>query len=150
MSRKLRIAVSVFFGVLTVAVAGAWVLNNWKHCFVALPWPFSNSEVSAWAVDGHTCFGFTKLPYRTPAGFQYYSGDASELFEKSGFAFSYDDYSGPDYLGTEIAIPDWFLLIVFGGTSLSPWLSWRFSLNTLLVITTLIAVILALSVLITS
>jgi hypothetical protein len=45
-----------------------------------------------------------------------------------------------------VLVPHWFPLIVSGLLSAAPWLSWRYSLRTLLIATTLVAVLLGLIV----
>jgi hypothetical protein len=57
--------------------------------------------------------------------------------------FGYLHDSGPT-----VILPDWFLIIIFAALSAAAWLGWsnRFSLRTLLITTTLIAVLLGLVV----
>jgi hypothetical protein len=45
-----------------------------------------------------------------------------------------------------LSVPIWCVLIIFGSISTIPWLRWRFSVRTLLIATTLIAVVLGLIV----
>jgi hypothetical protein len=46
-----------------------------------------------------------------------------------------------------VRIPDWFLILVVAIGIASPWFPWTFSLRTLLIATTLIAVVLGLAAL---
>jgi hypothetical protein len=48
--------------------------------------------------------------------------------------------------GFTVFIPFWFFVLVAFGISTVPWLRWRFSLRTLLITTTLVAVVLGLAV----
>jgi hypothetical protein len=43
-------------------------------------------------------------------------------------------------------VPHWFLLMLAAGLAAAPWLRYRFSLRTLLIATTLVAVVLSLAV----
>ena len=48
--------------------------------------------------------------------------------------------------GSGVMVPDWFLILVVAALSAAPWIPGRFSLRTLLIATTLIAVVLGLVV----
>ena len=45
-----------------------------------------------------------------------------------------------------VDVPHWFLAILLASIATAPWLRWRFSLRTLLIATTLVAVVLAIIV----
>jgi hypothetical protein len=45
-----------------------------------------------------------------------------------------------------VLVPHWFLLVLAGTFAALPWLRWRFTLRTLLIATTLVAVVLGLAV----
>lgn len=49
--------------------------------------------------------------------------------------------------GTQLGLPHWFLVVVSATTAAIPWIHWsnRFSLRTLLIATTLLAVVLGLA-----
>jgi hypothetical protein len=60
-----------------------------------------------------------------------------------GFEFSLEDGSGRSGLsGIKIMLPHWSMLFVFGIVGAATWLPWRYSLRTLLIATTLVAVVL--------
>jgi hypothetical protein len=48
--------------------------------------------------------------------------------------------------GLSLVVPIWFLMVVSIGCAVAPWLSWRFSIRTLLIAMTLVAVVLGLIV----
>jgi hypothetical protein len=50
------------------------------------------------------------------------------------------------YLQTFYEIPVWFAILTTATLASAPWLRWRFSLRTLLIATTLVAVVLSLIV----
>jgi len=51
--------------------------------------------------------------------------------------------------GAQVGIPDWLLLLGIAASATLPWLHWCFSLRTLLIATTLLAVVLGLAVYVT-
>jgi hypothetical protein len=61
----------------------------------------------------------------------------------SSFIFEWKQYRD----GSEIVIPYWFLIAVFGAVVSAPWTRWprRFGLRTLLIATTLVSVAIALA-----
>ena len=56
--------------------------------------------------------------------------------------------SGQELFGPFIDIPQWFPVLLFATLATAPWIRWskRFSLRTLLIATTLVAVVLGLVV----
>jgi hypothetical protein len=67
------------------------------------------------------------------------------LYELWGFAFAYSNALRI----TAYAFPHWFVVLLFTTLAAAPWLfkiCWRFSLRTLLIATTLVAVVLGLIV----
>jgi hypothetical protein len=78
-----------------------------------------------------------------PSEFQYPSAEW-ELFEEPSFA-----WKSPQMFvrrSTGIAIPYWSLALVTGCSAALPWFTYRFSLRTLLIATTLVGVVLGLAV----
>jgi hypothetical protein len=55
-------------------------------------------------------------------------------------------FSTATYGGTQFQLPHWFFVGLCAGLAAIPWLRWRFSLRTLLIATTLLAVVLGLAV----
>ena len=62
-----------------------------------------------------------------------------ETFAK-GWGFETQVYRSPNPLGVSIKIPHWFPTFFFPMLAAFPWLRWRFSLRTLLIAMTLVAV----------
>jgi hypothetical protein len=54
------------------------------------------------------------------------------------WAFHFRRFSSHNYL----SVPIWFAILFSAALSITPWLYWRYSLRTLLIVTTLIAVVL--------
>ena len=61
-----------------------------------------------------------------------------------GFGIEKDAFLNED--GSVIYFPHWALVLFFAVIAILPWFRWRFSLRTLLIATTLVAVVLGLAV----
>lgn len=139
MARKVRIAVSVFVGVLTVVMCVLWVRSYWRMDWVTIH--FGGSGVSAASLTGAIVFNFQKqfVPHRE-----------IRLWSRQIPAEDAERYSALTFLWNldinlfVFVVPHWFLAaIVALGAALLPI---RFSLRTLLIVTTLVAVVLGLAV----
>jgi hypothetical protein len=66
------------------------------------------------------------------------AGDAADWRKEGVFGFAYYE----DGSVTALLAPHWFAALVFAALAAIPWISrsWRFSLRTLLIATTLVAV----------
>jgi len=136
--RKLRIAWSVVWGIAGVLLIVLWVRNYWwsEGLFRVYRrphlWHFdisSNSVLDEGAI---------------PAGLQ-----------KSGIALSRTTFTGPErpfafesYTGGggQVRVPTWLALSGLLAAAIVPCVRWRFSLRTLLIATTLVAIVLGLAV----
>lgn len=143
MDRKLRIAVSVFFGLLTVALCVLWVRSYWvSELLVTAKTP------TAWSlgpIRGGLLLG--TYPQGTVNNWRewYLASSPSRsgtIVRSLRFSF---DFSGDT---KSMVVPFWFLI----GATCAFWmpLSWptirpQFSLRTLLIATTLVAVVLGLA-----
>jgi hypothetical protein len=141
--RKLRIAWSVGWGLACVLLIVLWVRSYWwvdnicgdvgaRYYLVCSFW--GRTELNSLPENrGH---GLKRNSYEVGVTIE-----APKKFENSGFALS----NGHGQL-LVIAFPHWFLATVFGCAAVLPWLPWgwsnRFSLRTLLIATTLVAVML--------
>ena len=128
--RKLRIAWSVAWGVAPVLLAVLWVRSYWWSDGT------SSAEVVSWR--GNLCFLQTInykpipgifTPVRTWRRMGIFTIDSKqiEILKRYG--------DGP-------SVPTWIPAIIALALSTAPWLRWRFSLRTLLIATTLVAVVL--------
>jgi len=160
--RGLRIAWSVWWGILCVLLVVLWVRSYWRTDYLELIIPGTEH----WGVHGegrvngfqissmHASLSIYHDKYMTISDFQdVWDGPEMkrEVFKPpprdfgSGFSFSMDRRQ------QHIAVPHLLPLLVLLAATLAPWLpwlSWKFSLRTLLIATTLIAVVLGLVVLI--
>jgi hypothetical protein len=154
--RRLRIAVSMFFAVVAVALCVLWVRSyEWRDNLYSNFFPLT---VMISSQQGRCAF----------VAFAGGTGDKKSIFatnswqltnymryRKEFFPFDHDSnrklgfdcyYRGVDYWG--VFSPHWFLAFAAAvgvGLAWKP-ISTRFSLRTLLVVTTLVAVVLALGV----
>jgi len=142
--RRLRVAWSVFFGVLTVALCVLWVRSYWRQDDLAFITPNSMAveiESSCGYLMGfvvHDSSGLTvPKTYRNSKALP--SKPTSAHQQRFGWNVGASV--------TRLGFPDWFLSAIFAALAALPWLShlpFRFSLRTMLIATTLIAVALGL------
>jgi hypothetical protein len=131
MARKLRIAVSVFFGVLTIVLCVLWVRSYSKQDTLNTRWYFIASFRGQLFADT----GFL--------GERFDGRDTHTLYTMT------PDPVDQRYTWQPIApvkrIPYWVLVAIAGSIAAIPWRpAFRFSLRTLLIATTLVAVVLGL------
>jgi Na+/melibiose symporter-like transporter len=144
--RKLRIAWSVFCGVAAVLLIVLWVRSYWWYDTIGGQGPaseysfaLSHGFLSVWGSPNLLSpQGLTKIAFVTrPAG--------AEPFVSSWRPY----YLSVPTSGEQLLIPLWIFVLAFGTAAAVPWLpcwSKRFSLRTLLIATTLVAVVLGLIV----
>ncbi|MGD9632267.1 MAG: hypothetical protein AB7G28_25850 [Pirellulales bacterium] len=150
MARKLRIAVSVFFGLLTVALCVLWVRSYWRVDALEANVAFYIFGVSSavgeieigyeeffFGVD----FSFSSTPIVPEVNkFLWFGWDGKSKFPTFGFGFD----------GLTLTLPIWFLALICAACAVTIWrstdASTRFSRRTLLIATTLVAVVLGIGV----
>jgi hypothetical protein len=144
--RKLRIAWSVGWGSLAVLLLVLWVRSYWQA-----------DELGGDVGHGFTSIGiragklvFLRLRFQTglPIGIHTFprlvydpttvSYSDRIVEEQTHHPFGFWWEAAPDSL--EIALPLWFSTLLFTCLSVAPWIRWRFSLRTLLIATTLVAI----------
>jgi hypothetical protein len=145
--RKLRIAWSVFWGVacLLLIVLCVRSLNR----IDALTWHYDNAEAFQIRTNpGQVTFmAFTDQPVPPLAVRQVGRLWLSEWFESMrlyGGTMQWWFQARSNHAGWHVSIPDWFLILLCCAAGSIPWLRWRFTLRTLLIATTLVAVVLGL------
>ena len=147
--RKLRIAWSVAWGVAYILLTIMWV-RSYSHISYLLR--VSPAGVSTRLGSGFGNVGFLHgniVGDERPRGWQIFSvppaktmqvADGGPFTKESSFKF---DLSGGPLV---VRVPYYVLISGCGVLLTLPWLRWRFSLRTLLVATTLLAVVLGLVV----
>jgi hypothetical protein len=137
--RKLRIAWSVFWGLACLLLIVLWVRSY--YCHDAL-----------WHVDlkgvGVGTASVAGTAYVSLGQFRFADASPGWHYTREAVSFKYQvfklDMSDPTY--TELSIPFWLPILASLTTSIAPWCRSRFSLRTLLIATTLVAVVLGLAV----
>jgi hypothetical protein len=140
--RKLRIAWSVGCGILCLLLIALWVRSYWKYDFLDR---FNTSRMltSLESSSGRLRFGLTD--YKTVPAFTVkphawsLRGYGPERVHEN--VFSYESNS----LQTTVGFPHWLPVLIAALLSVTPWLHWRFSLRTLLIGMTVVAILLGLT-----
>jgi hypothetical protein len=141
--RYLRIAFSATCGIACVLVYILWVRsptwNDVAYC------PYRGGELILLQSNrGTVSVSFGGNSRLFPSGWGRFSLPVSNM---RGFARPPWSYSAGTY--TEVTFPHWFPALVSGTLAAVPWathIKWRFSLRTLLIATTLVAMVLGLIV----
>ena len=133
--RKLRIAWSVAWGITGVLLCVLWVRSYW---WAEISNPVMTARLPRAMLDGKLIY--TEVQTRPNR----YEPDPIVTSYLPGFiVFSYNGFT---VSGFATAIPPWALMPPVAFAVALPWLHWHFSLRTLLIATTLIAVVLGLIV----
>ena len=113
MTRRLRIAVSVFFAVFCVALVMLWVRSFWRNDRMLIPTPF-NRPVCVESVQGQTIFSKTPDWAHSPNSFHWIVvvidkdfGNGAPIKEPTFEWYSVDGLTG-------LMVPYRFLLAVSG------------------------------------
>jgi len=145
--RRLRIAVSVFFGVVIVVFATLWVRSYRGEDVICVPTLGRYFRLNS--VPGRIYFSLQYVGRKFWSNHSWKgNGSAavelrhaiSDRYEMFGFALR--EKNGTSY----VHVPHWFLVSAAAAAAISPWLRWKYSLRTLLVAITLVAVVLGLAV----
>src|SRR3954451_974802 len=140
--RKLRIAWSVGCGVAAVLLIVLWVRSYWIGDSLRLP--ASEIRISIFSVKGTLSTSVYRRPIRPPQDWEWRSQRVSHMMPVivPGRSWSYRS-DGP---GTYLIFPHRFMVLITVVLAAAPWLPWQFSLRTLLIATTLTAVVLGMAV----
>jgi hypothetical protein len=143
--RKLRIAWSVSWGLACVLLIVLWVRSYWSADTVYM------NICGAAAFKTESVKGSLFLIHNSngPWGISSMSLDEwisrQDELQKFAGSFRRRKTSG-SAVPIFATIPHWFPVLLFAGFATAPWLSWRFSLRTLLIAMALVAVVLGLIV----
>jgi hypothetical protein len=145
--RKLRIAWSVACGIACVLLCVLWVRSYKRGDIVQAPVSATRGigftslhgwvKLSTFRTNGKDCWLLRSFP--GDEAMQMYG----EFFEakQNHWKFGTHVISGT----YAIMMPHWFILLIAPLTA-TPWIKWRFNVRTLLITTTLVAVVLGLIV----
>ena len=138
--RKLRIAWAVACGIACVLLIVLWVRSySWND----VVWRTSPSglQTSIGSDEGTTYIVHGYLP-STPSEQQTLWGFTSVESSKERLGFQWKSAGRLTF----VHVPYWFLVLISAAFAAIPWIRWRFNLRTLLIATTLVAVVLGLIV----
>jgi hypothetical protein len=148
--RKLRVAWSVAWGIVAVLLVALWVRSYQTHDIVTIRINDSGPQfLNIHSTGGH--FSLVVKVHQGDSG-PWLRHSASSPPLNAGYPDDFGNY--PDSVRfrifrwrsaglTQVQIPIWFPVVLFALLVVVPWIrqvSWRFSLRTLLVATTLVAV----------
>jgi hypothetical protein len=164
--RKLRIGWSIVWGIVAVLLVVLWVRSYLRFDqFI-----HSNPPADYFAISsGHglVMFGRSDDPVLGQffaAGWARKGFAWSEWYDKNGgpacfpasiyahHVIPWLEYDSPHYVhaagltSSQVKVPYWLLILLLAALATSPWVTWRFSLRTLLIATTLVAIALGLIV----
>jgi hypothetical protein len=144
--RKLRIEWSVAWGVLVVLLIAMWVrsyqasdvfplrpfcISTYGRLVIWLreePVPFGGSGLRQIDLSSESLLRVSRIIDIEPFEVEPFSS-------RTGFYLEHDDRR------SIVQLPYWFLTLLFVAIASLPWLRWHFSLRTLLIATTLVAVL---------
>jgi hypothetical protein len=139
--RYLRIAVSATCLIACVLMIVLWVRSYWwldilqcgsERAFVSHAGTIQHTQ----ALDMGLPFSYWRVVTFS---------ESTTPMSPPRYSFAGIGYSPGDYWA-EVVIPNWLSLFLLTTLAAAPWLHWRFSLRTLLLATTLIALVLGLVV----
>jgi hypothetical protein len=146
--RYLRIAFSATCLIACLLLCVLWVRSYWTDDRLVGP-VFGADVLTIESVYGRTDLFYLGPVVRGPTSWKHVAGDAETMVElapswsMSVTAFNFE-WSEERF----VVLPHWFLIAFLAVLAVVPWIHWsnRFSLRTLLIATTLVAVVLGLAV----
>jgi hypothetical protein len=147
--RKLRIAWSVGCGLLAVLLCVLWVRSYWFFEMFSACKVSENHIIAVLSVPGVFCVAINPIA-DSPPPWSRESTDAVEWWTDA-VELEQVPYTSR-VIGTfkfelwAVVVPYWFVVSLCAGISTAPWLRRQFSLRTLLIATTIVAVCIGLAV----
>jgi hypothetical protein len=142
--RKLRIAWSVFWGVACVLLIALWVRSYWWRDLWQTYIP--PKAILLLSSEEGQAVAHLEISDSAPGDYGLGLSSYDEPAYRAGWhgrEFEFRWYRYPN--GVEVFMPHWFIVTLAAALGTIPWIR-RFSLRTLLIATTLIAVVLGLAV----
>jgi hypothetical protein len=146
--RKLRIAWSIGWGVACLLLVVLWVRSYWTIDYMRLR-PMSRSEFTFWSMQGACWIGMDSNVVLYPKRFSRGAISVDSWLRNIGSNVHDPNKLWPPVdLRTQglLKFSYWFSASTVAATGVAPWIRWRFSLRTLLIAMTLVAVGLGLAV----
>jgi hypothetical protein len=138
--RGLRIAVTALSLAACVLLIALWVRSYryWDYCVCQFSGPYFcgiGSERAILFAGANP----VSVPTATPWELKPRLGNKARYTRQPRGLFGFSCNFDPS-TGISLSCPHWFLVILSGLFTTLPWIKWRFSLRTLLIATTLVAV----------
>jgi hypothetical protein len=132
--RKLRIAWSVLWGVVAVLLCVLWVQSYSRFGSIVVP---SHYKSSTGRIESG--YGKVLVTWQTHDYPRSWEITSSRIFSSNMWR-EWRWHFSSEYV--EIGCPYWALVVASAAVAACSWLRWRFSVRTLLIATTLVAVVL--------
>ena len=140
--RKLRIAWSVFWGVAAVLLTVVWVRSYWWSDVVWVITPMCDARADS-ANGGTTIYIFVDSEREVANEWNRNSYRHNTAMRLPNATWKFDIYV--TRRGLDASLPHWFYLLLTSLVAAASWIR-RFTLRTLLIATTLVALVLGLIV----
>lgn len=136
MVRKLRIAFSAVCAIVCLLIFALWVRSNWWADGAV--WQFTKARNISWV--SHT--GRIGVVIQSDAGSVGFMLGSVSASADPGFLGPDSWFYNSDHVDQfgHVVFPHWFPIVLLAAFAVLPWIHWRFSLRTLLVVMTLAAV----------
>jgi hypothetical protein len=131
--RKLRIAFSAVCGIICLLLIALWVRSYWSYDGAV--WQFAPARFISWHSQSGR-IGIVSGSYENPSTFgSVASSDGAGILGSDSWFYADEPES------VWVVFPDWFPIILFTAFATLPWIHGvhRFSLRTLLIAVTLLA-----------
>jgi hypothetical protein len=140
--RKLRIAWSMVWGIAAVLIVVLWVRSYWwMDTFMR---PIQTGTIRLQSGCGQVCAAVLTQDLAATSHHWILQTQPTDIGSNHGWLvlLPFVDRKTPGFAG--IFLPHWHLVVISAALAVLPWMRWRFSLRTLLIATTLVAVVLGL------
>jgi hypothetical protein len=143
MLKYLRIAVTALCLTACVLIVALWVRSYWRHDSIRT-WISSSRSLVILSHEGFMVVHlrlYNFVPFDELPLVYFRSGTIGDSAYLPPASWSWRSGFIPESSYFESSVPHWILLIVSGSLAIVPWIHWskRFSLRTLLIATTLVA-----------
>jgi hypothetical protein len=135
----LRIAFSAVCGIACVLLAVLWLRSYWRFDYVS-GMATASRQVEIFAIKGRLAIGTWAETTMAPWGHR--SNPVAESQSTLQILERHENAIGFGIVKPSVVMPYYFVVFVAGVFATLPWLRWRFSLRTLLIATTSVAVVL--------
>jgi hypothetical protein len=148
--RYLRITFSAPCGIICLLLIALWVRSYWWADELIIKLPNPQRQFQIHSTLGGTIWYCNDYPRSKPAWTHEYwrvvTYSVAALTEgvdvhwfRPLFTFKFFSLPAEPYWSRQLVFPHWVLITAFMAVAAAPWIRWRFSLRTLLIAITLLA-----------